>query len=232
MSGAKQKLLLLGASGSIGWAIHQKFVAQAWDVVGVTRNEVSESCQISWNPLDKTSAFPNEHGPFDAVCWAQGKNINDSIYSFNDEIHREMYEANVLYVLNSVNYLLKNNLLTKPSRLCVISSIWQEIARQNKLSYCVSKSALKGLILSLANDMGVDGHLVNAILPGALDTPMTHQNLSEKQLGAVLNSTQFGRLPSLQDVANAVYFLCSDENTGMTGQFIKVDLGYSDVRII
>lgn len=232
MSGAKQKLLLLGASGSIGWAIHQKFVAQAWDVVGVTRNEVSESCQISWNPLDKTSAFPNEHGPFDAVCWAQGKNINDSIYSFNDEIHREMYDANVLYVLNSVNYLLKNNLLTKPSRLCVISSIWQEIARQNKLSYCVSKSALKGLILSLANDMGVDGHLVNAILPGALDTPMTHQNLSEKQLGAVLNSTQFGRLPSLQDVANAVYFLCSDENTGMTGQFIKVDLGYSDVRII
>ncbi len=232
MSSAKQKLLLLGASGSIGCAIHQKFVEQAWDVVGVTRNEVSESCQISWNPLDKTSAFPNEHGPFDAVCWAQGKNINDSIYSFNDEIHREMYEANVLYVLNSVNYLLKNNLLTKPSRLCVISSIWQEIARQNKLSYCVSKSALKGLILSLANDMGVDGHLVNAILPGALDTPMTHQNLSEKQLGAVLNSTQFGRLPSLQDVANAVYFLCSDENTGMTGQFIKVDLGYSDVRII
>ena len=232
MSGAKQKLLLLGASGSIGRAIHQKFVAQAWDVVGVTRNEVSESCQISWNPLDKTSTFPNEQGPFDAVCWAQGKNINDSIYSFNDEIHREMYEANVLYVLNSVNYLLKNNLLTKPSRLCVISSIWQEIARQNKLSYCVSKSALKGLILSLANDMGVDGHLVNAILPGALDTPMTHQNLSEKQLGAVLNSTQFGRLPSLQDVANSAYFLCSDENTGMTGQFIKVDLGYSDVRII
>ena len=63
-------------------------------------------------------------------------------------------------------------------------------------------------------------------------SPMTHQNLSEKQLGAVLNSTQFGRLPSLQDVANAAYFLCSDENTGMTGQFIKIDLGYSDVRII
>jgi NAD(P)-dependent dehydrogenase (short-subunit alcohol dehydrogenase family) len=232
MSGAKQKLLLLGASGSIGQAIRQKFIAQAWDVIGVTRGKVSESCQISWNPLDKASLFPNERGPFDAVCWAQGKNINDSIYSFNDETHREMYEANVLYVLNSVNYLLKSNLLNKPSRLCVISSIWQEIARQNKLSYCVSKSALKGLVLSLANDMGVDGHLVNAILPGALDNPMTHHTLSEKQLEAVINSTQFDRLPSLQDVANAAYFLCSVENTGMTGQFIKVDLGYSDVRII
>jgi len=232
MNGAGQKLLLLGASGSIGQAIRQKFIEKAWDVVGVTRGAVSKSCQQCWNPLDKSSILPVEIGPFDAVCWAQGRNINDSIYSFNDETHREMYEANVLYVLHSLNYLLKNNLLTKPSRLCVISSIWQEIARQNKLSYCVSKSALKGLILSLANDMGVDGHLVNAILPGALDTPMTHQNLSEKQLGAVLNSTQLGRLPSLQDVANSAYFLCSDENTGMTGQFIKVDLGYSDVRII
>jgi len=232
MRGAKQKLLLLGASGSIGRAIHQKFVAQAWDVVGVTRNEVSESCQISWNPLDKTSAFPNEQGPFDAVCWAQGKNINDNIYSFNDEAHQEIYEANVLYVLKSLNYLISNNLLARPARLCVISSIWQEIARQNKLSYCISKSALKGLVLSLANDLGADGHLVNAILPGALDTPMTRQNLSEKQLSAVVNSTEFGRLPSLQDVANSAYFLCSDENTGMTGQFIKVDLGYSDVRII
>lgn len=232
MGAVNQKLLLLGASGSIGTAIRQKFVAQAWDVVGVTRGMVSESCQISWNPLDKTSALPIELGPFDAVCWAQGRNINDSIYSFNEDAHREIYEANVTYVLTSLNYLLKNNLLTKPARLCVISSIWQEIARQNKLSYCVSKSALKGLILSLANDMGVDGHLVNAILPGALDTPMTHQNLSEMQLDAVMNSTQFGRLTSLQDVANSAYFLCSLENTGVTGQFIKVDLGYSDVRII
>lgn len=232
MSRAKQKLLLLGASGSIGSAICQKFIEQEWDVIGVTRGCASESCQISWNPLDSTSTFPLQMGPFDAACWAQGININDSIYGFNEGTHREIYEANVLYVLNSLNYLLKNNLLTKPAKLCVISSIWQEIARQNKLSYCVTKSALRGLILSLANDMGVDGYLVNAVLPGALDTPMTHQNLSEKQLGAVLNSTQFGRLPSLQDVANSAYFLCSDENTGMTGQFIKVDLGYSDVRII
>ena len=232
MTANKQKLLLLGASGSIGFAIRQKFIAQSWDVVGVSRGDVSESCQVSWNPLDKKSIFPMEFGPFDAVCWAQGKNGNDSIYDFDEETHREIYEANVIYVLNSLNYLLKNNLIIKPSRLCIISSIWQDIARQNKLSYGVSKSALRGLILSLANDMARDGHLVNAVLPGALDTPMTHQNLSKKQLDAVTTATQFERLASLEDVANAAYFLCSQENTGITGQFVKVDLGYSDVRII
>lgn len=232
MTAVKQKLLLLGASGAIGGAVRQTFMAHSWDVIGVTRGQVPEHCQVSWNPLDRNSSLPKELGPFDAVCWAQGKNGNDSIYSFDEASHREMYEANVIFVLSSLNYLVKNNLLTKPARLCVISSIWQELARQNKLSYGVSKSALKGLILSLANDMGVDGHLVNAVLPGALDTPMTHQNLSEKQLGAVISSTQFGRLTALQDVANTTYFLCSPENTGVTGQFIKVDLGYSDVRII
>lgn len=232
MTAVKQKLLLLGASGAIGKAICQKFINQSWDVIGVTRGEVSEHCQVSWNPLDKASALPVEIGSFDAVCWAQGKNCNDSIYNFDETSHREMYEANVIFVLNSLNYLLKNNLLTKPARLCVISSIWQEISRQNKLSYGVTKSALKGLVLSLANDMGVDGHLVNAVLPGALDTPMTHQNLSDKQLNAVTSATQFERLANLQDVANTTYFLCSQENTGVTGQFVKVDLGYSDVRII
>lgn len=232
MVAIKRKLLLLGASGAIGSTIREKFISNSWDVIGVTRGQVSNQCQVSWNPLDKASSLPNDVGPFEAVCWAQGENGNDSIYSFNEATHREMYEANVLYVLSSLSYLLKNNLLTKPARLCVISSIWQEISRQNKLSYGVTKSALKGLILSLANDMAVDGHLVNAVLPGALDTPMTHQNLSEKQLGEVLSSTQFLRLTSLKDVANTVYYLCSSENTGLTGQFVKVDLGYSDVRII
>ncbi len=232
MTAVKQKLLLLGAGGAIGGAVRQKFMAQSWDVVGVTRGEVSDDCKVSWNPLDPSSSLSKGLGPFDAVCWAQGKNSNDSIYSFDEASHREMYEANVLYILSSLSYLLKNNLLSKPARLCVISSIWQEIARQNKLSYGVSKSAVRGLILSLANDMGVDGHLVNAVLPGVLDTPMTHQNLSEKQLGEVVNATQFSRLSSLEDVANTAYYLCSLENTGVTGQFVKVDLGYSDVRII
>lgn len=232
MVAIKRKLLLLGASGAIGSTIREKFISNSWDVIGVTRGQVSNQCQVSWNPLDKASSLPSDVGPFDAVCWAQGENGNDSIYSFNEATHREMYDANVLYVLSSLSYLLKNNLLTKPAKLCVISSIWQEISRQNKLSYGVTKSALKGLILSLANDMAVDGHLVNAVLPGALDTPMTRQNLSEKQLGAVIGATQFGRLTSLEDVANTAYFLCSPENTGVTGQFVKVDLGYSDVRII
>lgn len=233
---SKKKLLLFGASGSIGLAIGHKFTDHSWTVVGVTRGESSYTFPISWDPFNDNSQQLIEslklHGNYDAVCWAQGQNCNDSIYKFDEQLHREVYEANVIYILKTLSILLDNELLSKPAKLCVVSSIWQNISRQNKLSYGVSKAAIQGLILSIANDIGKDGHLINAVLPGALDTPMTHNNLTQEQMNLVVNSTQFGRLANLDDVANTAYFLCSSENTGVTAQFIKVDLGFSDVRVI
>jgi NAD(P)-dependent dehydrogenase (short-subunit alcohol dehydrogenase family) len=236
MVAAKQKLLLFGANGSIGSALKEKFAQKSWQIVSVTRGQAANGDQFSWNPLvDTTNEMLDQlrtYGQFDAVCWAQGQNCNDSIYAFNVEQHREVFEANVVYILQSLSVLLKEHLLKTPARLCVISSIWQDISRQNKLSYGVSKAALKGLVLSLANDLGADGHLINAVLPGALDTPMTRQNLSAEQLAKITSSTQFGRLPNLEDVVSTVHFLCSPENSGVTGQFVKIDLGFSDVRIV
>jgi len=232
----KKTLLLFGASGAIGSAIEEKFAQKLWRIVRVTRGLAVQQDHVQWNPLletsNKTLDQLHAYGQFDAVCWAQGLNCNDSIYSFDVMQHREVFEANVVYILQSLSVLLKEGLLNTPARLCVISSIWQNIARQNKLSYGISKAALQGLVLSLANDLGAEGHLINAVLPGALDTPMTHQNLSKEQIEKITASTQFGRLPNLEDVSNAVHFLCSEENSGVTGQFIKIDLGFSDVRIV
>ena len=234
--GKISKLLVFGGTGAIGSELATRFRRRGWAVVVVGRQAVNIKDYICWNPLAKVEQQTVDTlqitGPFDAVCWAQGKNCNDNIYSFDADEHYEVYDANVVYIMKSLQLLLNENLLTKPSRLCIISSIWQDISRQNKLSYCVTKSAIKGLVLSAANDLGKDGHLVNAVLPGALDTPMTHKNLTEVQLSQVVNSTQFGRLASLGDVVNTAFFLCSPDNTGVTGQFIKVDLGYSDVRVI
>ncbi|MHB1678846.1 MAG: SDR family oxidoreductase, partial [Sulfuriferula sp.] len=85
---------------------------------------------------------------------------------------------------------------------------------------------------SAAADLAAEGHLVNAILPGALDTPMTRHNLTSEQIGRLTGATQFGRLPQLEDVSKLAYYLCSEENTGITGQFIAADLGFSHVRIL
>ena len=236
--GYRRTLLLFGASGAIGSSIANLFSARNWHVVGVSRraDTAREVPGISWiaaDPLSSTSPAPYQaHAPYHAVCWAQGTNVNDSVYDVDVDIHLDLYKANCLFILQSLKQLLHGKLLAAPARLCVISSIWQEIARQNKLSYSMTKSALRGLVLSAAADLAVDGHLINAVLPGALDTPMTRKNLSSQQVDELSAATQFRRLPQLDDVAHLAMFLCSEENTGITGQFIAADLGFSRVRIL
>lgn len=232
----KSKLLLFGGTGAIGQGISAYFSENGWDVTVVSRKSTMDSQVISWDPLDKDQGVGikavKDRGPFDAVCWAQGANANDNIYSFNKHLHRSLYEANVLYVMESMHTILTVDAVCKPARFCVISSIWQNLARQNKLSYTVSKAALRGLVLSLANDLAPYGHLVNAILPGVIDNSMTRTNLSPDQIDRVTKSTQFERLPSVSDVASATFYVCSRQNTGLTGQFLSVDLGFSHVRIV
>jgi NAD(P)-dependent dehydrogenase (short-subunit alcohol dehydrogenase family) len=74
--------------------------------------------------------------------------------------------------------------------------------------------------------------LVNAVLPGALDTPMTRQNLSAEQISSLSAATPLGSLPDLEDVTGMVEFLCSEKNTGITGQFIAADRGFSNARFV
>jgi 3-oxoacyl-[acyl-carrier protein] reductase len=239
----EQRLLIFGGTGAIGLAIRQKFQGEGWQAVVVSRSALNDISTVQWDPSDpeenenadqKTRAVRTlkELGPFDAVCWAQGVNCNDSIYDVDVMNHEKIYRANVLYVLTSLQTLLTERLLRKPARLCVISSIWQTLARQSKLSYCISKAALQGLVLSAAADLARDGHVINAVLPGVIDTPMTRKNLSESQVRKVEDSTLFGRLPTLEEVASTVFGLCKADATAVTGQFISVDLGYSSVRVI
>ena len=233
----KKSLLIFGGTGLIGSSIVSKFTENNWRVISISRKKKDSKNHICWDVIndsniDKLLLEIKKKGPFDSVCWAQGENFNDNVYNFDQEKHLEIYKTNVFYILKSLNLLLKLQALNKGARLCILGSIWQHISRQDKLSYGISKSALHGLVLSLANDMAKDGFLVNAVLPGVIDTPMTHNNLTKEQIKNVKKSTNFMKLTELRDVVNTVYFLSSNENTGVTGVFIKVDLGYSSVRII
>jgi NAD(P)-dependent dehydrogenase (short-subunit alcohol dehydrogenase family) len=238
------KLLVFGGGGAVGRAIMEGALSRRWGVVATTRKFVpsetsspEQKWKATWITVDPfaedfTASVLQSNGPYSAVCWANGDNINDSIYTVDQLKHWELYKANCLYIVLTLKGLLDLGLLTKPARLCVISSIWQRIARQNKLSYTMTKSAIQGLVLSLSADLAPDGHLVNAVLPGALDTPMTRTNLLPGQIEQLRTATMFNRLPALGDVVSLVLYLCSPDNTGVTGQFIAADLGFSHVRLI
>jgi hypothetical protein len=126
--------------------------------------------------------------------------------------------------------LLASKKITNGARLCVVSSIWQQAIRTNKLSYSITKSALSGLVQSAALDLADQNILVNAVLPGVLDTPMTRSVLSSEQIDSVASRTGFARLVTPQEVAALCHFLCSEANTALTGQSLVADLGFSNVR--
>lgn len=237
---SKQTVIIFGASGAIGQALCKSFLDKDYSVTAICRTGVTPSDSLSgaiwlpWDPSSSVGVFPSSKNSqqFNAVVWAQGANCSDDIYTFDLKLHEALYAANVTYILVALQLLLQQNLLASTARLCIISSIWQNLARQNKLSYCTTKSALQGLVQSLVVDLGRSGYLVNAVLPGALDTPMTRANLSKEQINSLIGMTPMGSLPSLNDVCQLVGFLCSQENTGITGQFVTADRGFSYARII
>jgi NAD(P)-dependent dehydrogenase (short-subunit alcohol dehydrogenase family) len=187
---------------------------------------------LSYDPLTSAGSFPDDE-PYDGVCWAQGANMADSLDGFDAQRHMELYAANCLSVMIAASALLRSNLLSaNGARLAIVSSIWQEQARSNKLSYTVSKAAIGGLVRSACVDLGTRGHLVNGVLPGVLDTPMTAANLSAEQIAAVAGMTPLGRLPDLDTLADLICFLCSSDNNSINGQSIAVDLGMSNVRLL
>ena len=236
----KKNLIIFGASGAIGQALCSHFLMADYAVTAISRSGITPNAALSgaewlsWDLTDIDGIFPafNDLRQFDAVVWAQGANCNDDIYTFDLKIHESLYSANVTYILVALQVLLRNNMLAPSARLCIISSIWQNLARQNKLSYCTTKSALQGLVRSLVVDLGLSGYLVNAVLPGALDTPMTRANLSDEQISRLEHATPLGSLPGLNEVCLLVGFLCSENNTGITGQFIEADKGFSYARIV
>jgi 3-oxoacyl-[acyl-carrier protein] reductase len=235
---ASFSVAVFGATGAIGQAICRWYQERGHHVVAVGRAGAppsgTEGTQwISWD-IGHPDRFPEalQSRKLNAAVWAQGVNFNDSIYSFQIDEHQRIYNANVVFVLASLQALLKHDLLAPSARLCIISSIWQNIAKQNKMSYAITKSALQGLVQSLSIDLGSAGTLVNAVLPGALDTPMTRANLNSEQIERLEQMSPLGTLPSLDDVCNLVGFLCSEANTGITGQFVAADRGFSHARII
>ncbi len=234
------RVLVFGAAGAVGRAFCENASARGWHVTGSSRREqpvqhaAGPDAWIRYDPFGYSeTGLPSELSTFDAVCWAQGANSTDNAYDVEEEAHLDLYRANCLFILRSLRGLLLGQHLTGTgARLCVVSSIWQERARQNKLSYIMTKAAIAGLVRSASIDLAEDGHLINAVLPGVLDTPMTRENLSASQLAGVQAATPGGRLPTLNAVCEMIAFLCSRENTGTTGHCAPVDLGFSNARLV
>jgi NAD(P)-dependent dehydrogenase (short-subunit alcohol dehydrogenase family) len=97
-------------------------------------------------------------------------------------------------------------------------------------AYCVSKAAVLALTRLAAKAGGKYRVRVNAVLPGAIDTPMLWGNLREGQepqelIDMLVKQHPIGRIGQPTDIAQAVAFLLDPENSFVTGALLAVDGG-------
>ena len=227
-----KRCLIFGGFGVIGSAVALEFEKNSFEVWRTSRssraNEPKSLVVVGEGIADVTSfdSLPQ----FDAVVWAQGSNLNDSISEFKAENLDELLNSNVKFVASTLATLINQNKIVSGAKMCIVSSVWQDVIRPNKLSYAVSKAALNGLLKSVALDLSERKIFVNAVLPGVIDTSMTRGVLSDEQILAVQGRTGFGRLVQPEELAEVIYFLCSESNNCISGQSIVADLGFTNVR--
>jgi 3-oxoacyl-[acyl-carrier protein] reductase len=221
-------LLILGSTGALGGAILEKYRVEKWDVTCAVRKVVN-SCDIQL-PLTPDALGSKK---FDAVVFAQGANVNGSAMQTGTKELNELFEANVTVIAESVSTLMGANAINEGGRVVILSSLWEQFTRQEKFAYSVTKAAVGGLVRSLAVDLGRQKKiLVNGILPGIVNSPMVARTLSPEQIANVVSQTPIGELATPVDVANSVYMFGSNLNTGISGQSIFVDRGFSIARTI
>ncbi len=227
------KLLIFGGSGVLGSAIAEKFKTHDY--------KVTYGVRTITNPVDQF-LLPITDGPvpdllkgelFDAVVFAQGANNNDSVINHSPDDLTRLFQANVSFITDTTKALMLHNLIKQKGKIVILSSFWEQITRQEKMSYTITKAAVGGLVRSMAVDLGnAKGILVNGLLPGVVDSPMARGLLKPAQIENVQSQTPGHKMVIPQDVANAAYLLGCEDNSAISGQSLFVDYGFAIARVL
>ena len=146
------------------------------------------------------------------------------------DITDEDWDAMIGTNLSSAFYLTRAALpfmiSQKQGRIINIGSMWGKVGASCEVHYSASKSALRGMTLALAKEVGLSGITVNMIEPGVIATEM-NASLSEETLAELTDETPLGKIGQPSDVANLALFLASENASFITGQIIGVDGGFA-----
>jgi glucose 1-dehydrogenase len=114
------------------------------------------------------------------------------------------------------------------------SSVHQIIPKPGYLAYSISKGAMASLTRTLALEFGGRGIRVNAVGPGAIDTPINAAWTNDQAKRAIVEGhIPLGRVGTPEEIAGVFAFLASDEASYITGQTIYVCGGltlFSELR--
>lgn len=100
-------------------------------------------------------------------------------------------------------------------------------------AYCASKAGVLGVMRSIAQRFATDGFRVNAVCPGAVDTPMLAPALELPGFRQQLEGrTPLQRVSTPDEVARPIRFLLSEESSFITGTHLTIDGGLTSLTAV
>lgn len=193
----------------------ESFGVRSLGVVGnvSNQNDVESLVSQSISLFGKIDILVNNAGVYPFVSF---ENMNESDWE-------KVMNVNLKGIFLVTKNVLKH--MPEGSKIVNISSIASFIGFEGLVHYCTSKSGVNGFTKALALEIAKKKINVNAVAPGAIETPGA--KMSEDSKSNTLKSIPLNRIGLPLDIANTALFLSSDESSYITGQIIVVDGGWT-----
>ena len=219
MARLKKKTIIFGSSGDIGKKIKQV----------LNKDKILEinSKNLDLGNIEQVENFETNFVP-DNIIFVSAKNNPKDFLSLSNREIQEIFNINFISFKKILKKLLKKIIKAKKKcKIVIITSLYSRVGRSQRAIYSISKHALLGLTRNLAVELGPKGITVNAVSPGYVDTKMTRNNLTLKQINFLKSKTPLKKIILPNDIARIVKILLDDETKSITGQEIIVDGGIS-----
>ena len=239
-------VLITGAGGGIGRAAVHLFTEKGWRVIGVDRSDFGEGFPANGHFVKADISQPASvevifqevksfYPTLDVLVNNAAVQVAKPLIETTVEEWDSVMASNLRSVFLGVK--LAHPLLKAGGGGAVVnvSSVHAIQTSVNISAYAASKGGMLALTRAMAIEFARENVRVNAILPGAVDTPMLRAGLNRghvsgedvhQRLENLARKTVNGRVGKPEEIAHAIYFLADDEQSSfMTGQAMVVDGG-------
>jgi 3-oxoacyl-[acyl-carrier protein] reductase len=153
-----------------------------------------------------------------------GATRDNLLARMKDEEWDDVQATNLKSVFVLSRAVLRGMMKARNGRIVNIASVVGFTGNPGQTNYAAAKAGMVGFSRSLAREVGSRNITVNCVAPGLIETDMT-RGLPEDQAKKLLESVPLGRLGRVEDVAQAVLFLCSPIAGYITGSTLHVNGG-------